>query len=315
MQSEKITKVKFRDGGLGGMVVTFEKPSKRSNENFRDEYKVNYKAPVHKDLLAQKDKLTAHLRELCRLNEDVADEEIYLTEISSNAYDQFVLKGNVRTVGETLSPLKTANIQEGTGYDKFLDVTEIISDLYDEVRSYIHVDKKAQVDLVQYAIEFASKDKKAPEGVGEMNDEQKEMYAREFLERKGYITIQMEDPGDQIERTGNDGDDGGPTDSEIDGVGPVTYNSETDMAPSIESLSSGTPYPGSQEEATQYFKENPEGLFPDGHEESGPMPTPPQQPGFGQAPVETGKILSLNQTPAADPDDVGETRRRARSIK
>lgn len=282
MNSEKITKVKFRDGGLGGMVVTFEKPSKRSNENFRDEYKVNYKAPVHKDLLDFKTKLIAHLRDICRLSDDVADEEIFVTEISSNAYDQFVLRGNVRTYGETESPLKTPNIQDGTGYGKFLDVIEIIQGMYNEIRVYMRAEK--QVDLVQLAMDFAAKDKKANvEDVAEMSDDQKEEYAREYLESKKYIVIPTEEEGGEVDRfSGSDGDDGCPADEEI----------ESDLEEKTESPE---------------VEESPDDFIPEGD-------VVLQQPGFGSTvPTETGKVLPLEYK-TQDPDDMGEVRKRARKI-
>lgn len=288
------------------MVVTFEKPSKRSNENFRDEYKVNYKAPVHKALLEQKEKLTAHLRDICRLHEDVKDEEVSLSEISSNAYDQFVLKGTVRSYGATVCPLKTANIQDGTGYNGFLDVLEIIGDLYDEVRSYIHVDKKAQVDLTQLAMDFATRDKKADlDAIGEMNDEQKAMYAREYLESKGCIVIEFEDPGDGGEgKVSSNDDQTGVMHAEIE---PESKSGDEESRFSDENkgdqtgvMHTGNPYPGSQEESDLYAKENPY------------VEPIPEQPGFGQAPV-GGTVIPINQ-PQKDPDDMGEVRKRARKI-
>lgn len=277
MKSEKITKVKFRDGGLGGMVVFFERPSKRSNENFRDDYKVTYKAPVHKDLLAYKEKLTAHLKDICRLSDDVDDDDIRLTEISSNAYDQFVLIGKLRSYGSTECPLKTANIQEATGYGKFLDVIETVGDLYDEIRCYIRAEK--QVDLVQIALDFASKDKKVDmDEIAGMSPEQKAEYCRTYLEEKGCIVIPTGDSDDE---------NYGEQDLDADSGNESESQHEVEEGANLSEL---------------------------GGEQGDQTAQPMLEPGFGSSP--TGKVVLLTQAEGvqdAYKDDIGHLRGKNKS--
>lgn len=200
MASEKITKIKLRNGGLAGVQVFYERPSKRGTDNFRDEYDVKYKAPVGKEVLIPVEMLKAHLRDICSIDPKIGDEEIEILGVRSDADTDFIISAKVRSYGDSWFAVNTPKIDESMGYEKFFEVTEIINSLYNEIRKYIKSDKK--VDLVQLAMDFASKDKKAnPEVVAEMPDEEKEKYAREYLESKGALIMMPNEIGD--------GDEGG----------------------------------------------------------------------------------------------------------
>jgi len=203
MASEKITKIKLRNGGIAGVQVTFEKPSKRGTDNFRDEYDVKYKAPVGKEVMIPVEMLKAHLRDICSIDPKIGDEEIEILGVRSDADTDFLISAKVRSYGDSWFAVNTPKIDESMGYEKFFEVTEIINSLYNEIRKYIKSDKK--VDLVQIAMDFAAKDKKADvDVIAQMSDADKENYAREYLEGKGALIMMPSEIGDGGEDTAAD---------------------------------------------------------------------------------------------------------------
>lgn len=204
MSSEQITKVKLKDQGLAGLVVSYEKPTKREDFNYRDEYEVKHKASVHDDLKKKWDELKQHVINIGRLNADIADEEIRVTGVKSDGYESFQITYQVLTFGGAWCPASnTPKVTESLGYEGFDWCLELIRDVYNEVRAYIKAEKK--LNYSQLALDLAHNDKKGGADVVEtvqaMSEQERINYCRELLEEKGAIVMMQDEmsEGNQVE--------------------------------------------------------------------------------------------------------------------
>lgn len=195
MHSEKITKVKFRDNGLSGLEVTYETVKMRGDQPFRVERKEKCSAPVNEEVLNHSRSLKKHVIDICKLNENLGEEDIHIVGVTSDADSGFIVSAKVRSYGDAWFAVNTPNMKEELEYDDFFDVIVTIREMYDEIRKYLRSDKK--VNLSQLALDLVVHDKKTEADViQQMTPEEKEAYAIEYLTSKGHIVIENEDPGD-----------------------------------------------------------------------------------------------------------------------
>lgn len=198
--SKTILSVKLLDRGLKGITVVHLQSGVRKNMKFREKHKVDYDAPANDELIAHFSALQENFRHLAVIDENAASEDIHVTEARISPDGNYIqLVGTIRSVGVTQYKATTPRISEAEGYQFFGECLAKIKALFAEAKSYITEKKVMNTD--QMVLQFAAADKKFEERFGlvaNMTEDEKDLYARERLEKKGAIIIDNEfaDPGD-----------------------------------------------------------------------------------------------------------------------
>lgn len=152
----RIGSVKLVEGGLKGIVVTYEQTEIRNNREFFTAFNVKKKYPIHQELEETFGWLKGHLLDLCNYSDNPADREMLLqaTDITGITYNDkgFVISGKQTTIKNKVFALNTPLISSEDGYGDFGKITAIMDGIYAETKEYMGGNKIMSDE--QYVIKF-----------------------------------------------------------------------------------------------------------------------------------------------------------------
>lgn len=188
----KISKVKLKENGRAGLVVTYTSTDKRDGMEYIIDTNRTYRAPVNKELARAVEALRKHLLEVCMIANEIP-EEVSVTGVSSNG-EWFIISGKVTTYGKKVFAVNTPKMDDDGEYGHFDEVMDKVRKVFEEVAVYVLQKKVA--DKKQIALDFITADAVKMdvavdlESFNGMSDEELDNYCREHLEKRGAIVIQ-----------------------------------------------------------------------------------------------------------------------------
>ena len=195
----KFSKVKLVNGGLHGVEASYTELEVKDSFQFFNEVVKKRKAPAHRALVDQVELLRLHLMNICLIHED-SIEDVDVRGVSSDGDSQFIISGVVRTLGNSFFALNTPLVKDGSGYEHFDYVLDIVRNIYREANIYF---SKRDVELSkQIAIDFVERDVRignvpqfslAEVEAMEDGDDNLKKLMIQALERKGCIVMSQDD--------------------------------------------------------------------------------------------------------------------------
>ncbi len=181
----KISKVKLKNEGLDGLVVTWERYEMKNGVSFRIESTDKRKAPVHKELLDCFDWLEKYL--LTALEKEAGTIDVYGVEIKNDGY---IMLGDLHTKTGPFS-IKSP-VLDSSNMEKFGEVESIIKGLLVELKEYMDGNKGMSVDEYVKKFNKGKEDFNENEYEGLSKEEKLNVYVS-MIEKAGGIVMMPDD--------------------------------------------------------------------------------------------------------------------------
>lgn len=190
-----IKKIKINDNGFKGACVEFYQEEEKNGKPVLVLHKVYPKNPIHlgleklfKDLRPHLLAVTGIVYDKTNLNDMVTSETTIDTVKMENGTIE--IGGFKQVLEEKYMRLDTPKLQDTDEYEGFDDLNNIVTRIAEETIEYVRGNVK--VDALEVAVRYiqAGKSKNVTmEDLDSMTDEQKKVWATEFLENKFGTTV------------------------------------------------------------------------------------------------------------------------------
>lgn len=135
----RLAKVKLVEGGLKGLILTYEQTEIRNNREFYTEFPgVKKKFPIHRELEECFLWLRKYLLEIC----DYPQDESFINQVEMTAITYtdkgFVLSGKLQVLNmNKVIALNTPLVTAEDEYKNYAGVTKILDGIYAETKEYV----------------------------------------------------------------------------------------------------------------------------------------------------------------------------------
>lgn len=135
-----IKSVKLNNSGFKGITVEYATSDKNNGRSFINEHKSKRKAPIHKELEEGFKKLKDYFLDICDYSLAYREKDLLDTTITGVTLNEkgFIISGTKSVLdGHKTLDLTTPIISSVDGYNKYYDVHNIITAIFDETKAYM----------------------------------------------------------------------------------------------------------------------------------------------------------------------------------
>jgi hypothetical protein len=199
-----IERVTLVENGISGLKLKGKVEEFKDGFSYMTPAKHEPKYPIHLGLEKKFKELRSHLLNLCEVCQNPRDEmefefavnDTTITDVELKGNNAFVITGTKlvnQETGKTIK-LKTAVLEEEDKYPEFAEVKKIFGEILEEVREYAAGNRPVSVEEMglRYVENLIRKGKKGEEDLNDfknMSEEEQKAFCQEFLQGKGYITV------------------------------------------------------------------------------------------------------------------------------
>lgn len=192
-EKKSLQSVKLVDGGVKGIVVVYGSSEVRNGVRYYNEHSVKHRAPVSEEMVEKFKELKPYMLSICGYvgNEREMKNMAQNLSINGVTYNDkgVVLSGQINVLaGNKVVALNTPLITDGNEYSDFVQVINILDNLFKETQMYI--DGSRTPSMVQIAMKFADKNPEIDkEAIKAMSDTELIAFVMPLLDKAGHCII------------------------------------------------------------------------------------------------------------------------------